>query len=717
MANRFFLCYREDSADFAKHLSEHINRNEEVYGGAYYSDYHAHGNYLSMEEIGKIFDEVEYFVCCAGKDIVKGFFLPNGEFNRECATALEFVSAETRRQRGEIKFIIVNYNNYEFTSEDLDVVEKLYREFGIFREDSVDAIKNANRNYYDKRQTDTDMFYSRLLRGLELVKQESQEDVIKKLIEERIAQMMGGITMPKTELSELERLKKENEALKRKLTSEENKRAKESTLAGETEEIHFDTFNIPKGNMPFYSTSCNYYAPPTSLLKTSEKKSISDETEKDHVISVIEATLASFSLHGKVVSVNRGAQYTQYEISLSSGTTINKFKNLKNDLQMMLSARTMRVIAPLPGKNTVAIEIPNESSDTVELSSVINSKEFQKSTGGVQVALGQSVDGVEICDLSKLPHLLIGGATGSGKSTFLDSLIVSIMYKHSPEDVRLMLVDVGGVDFAKYKGIPHLLFPDVLIKSEHAVAGIKWLSEEIKRRYEIFLTVGKKNVEDYNATCKKAMKLPRIIYVVNECAGITGDYREWQECVAKVGQMGRGAGIHVILATQKPSVTVITGVMKVNVPARIAFSTITAMDSRIIIDDIGAESLLGKGDMLFNDGKGLTAKRIQGAYVTEQEISEVCRYVIANNECNHDEDLWGKIASDRENEILLYRVMRELIKEKRVSVSLIQRKFSMGFMKATRCVDELAKRGFIEQNSKGTYDILITAEQFKKMFG
>ena len=719
MANRFFLCYREDSADFAKHLSEHINKNEEVYGGAYYSDYHAHGNYLSMAEIGKIFDEVEYFVCCAGKDIVKGFFLPNGEFNKECATALEFVSAETRRQRGEIKFIIVNYNNYEFTEEDLDVLEKLYREFEILREDSVDAIKNANRNYYDKRQTDTEMFYSRLLRGMELVKQESQEDVIRKLIEERIAQMMGGMTAPKAESSELERLKKENEALKRKLTSEENKKTpKESApTVSNAEEYRFDTFNMPKADLPFYSTPCSYNAPPMSILRTSEKISIADEAEKERVVSVIEDALETFSVHGKVVAVNKGAQCTRYEISLTSGTTINKFKNLKNDLQMILSARSLRIIAPVPGKNTVAIELPNENREQVELSSVISSKEFQKSVGGVQVALGQSVDGVEICDITKLPHLLIGGESEGGKSAFLDALIVSIAYKYSPEDVRLMLVDVGGLDFNKYKGLPHLLLPDVLNKSEYAVAGMKWLNEEIKRRYELLLSVGKRNVEDYNAISDKAMKLPRIILVVNECASVTRDVREWQEYVAKIGQMGRGAGIHLILATKNPSVSVITGVIKVNVPARIAFNTISAMDSRTIIDDIGAESLLGKGDMLFNDGKGMSPKRIQGAYVTDQEISEVCRYVIANNDCNHNEDLWVKITSDKGTEILLYKIMREFIKERHASVSLIQRRFSIGFMRASKYMDELAKRGFIERNEKGTYDVLITAEQFKKLFG
>lgn len=720
MPNRFFLCYREDSADFAKHLSEHINKQKEVYGEAYYSDYHAHGNYLSMEQIGRIFDEVEYFVCCAGRDIVKGFFLPSGEFNKECATALEFVSAEKRRQKGEIKFIIINYNNYEFSTEDLAILEKLYREFGILREDSVDAIKNANRNYYDKRQTDTEMFYSRLLRGLELIKQESQEDVIRKIIEERLAQMVGASTV-KTELDELERLKKENEKLKKKLTDNTKKASEDNVVKTKsaTEDAFLGSFNLPKREEPLYSASCEYNAPPITLLTEYKERENTEQEELDaRVIDTIESTLKSFSIKAKVIGVRRSAQYVQYEISLASGVSINKVRNLKPDLQIMIGAKRMRLLAPIPGKTTVAIEIPTDSTELVGIRSIIESDTFKKSKGGIQIALGKSIDGVEVCDLSKLPHLLVAGAIGSGKSTLLDAMIVSLIYKHSPEEVRLALVDVDGIDFAKYKGVPHMLFPDVIRNSEHAVDCAKWLTTEITRRYDLLRVIGKRNIEDYNALIGRGSKLARIVFIVNECASITGREKEWQDAIAKIAQVGRAVGVHLVVTTQRPTTTVIPGMLKVNVPARIALATATSIDSMVIMDVAGAEDLMGNGDMLFNGGMGTGVKRIQGAYITEEEIDAVRRYVIANNDHSFEDELWGKIAGDKELETTLYKAMRVFLKEKTVSVSLLQRKLYLGYMRASKCVDELEKRGFIERNgNSGTYKILITLEDFKKYFG
>ena len=720
MPNRFFLCYREDSADFAKHLSEHINKQKEVYGEAYYSDYHAHGNYLSMEQIGRIFDEVEYFVCCAGRDIVKGFFLPSGEFNKECATALEFVSAEKRRQKGEIKFIIINYNNYEFSTEDLAILEKLYREFGILREDSVDAIKNANRNYYDKRQTDTEMFYSRLLRGLELIKQESQEDVIRKIIEERLAQMVGASTV-KTELDELERLKKENEKLKKKLTDNTKKASEDNVVKTKsaTEDAFLGSFNLPKREEPLYSASYEYNAPPITLLTEYKERENTEQEELDtRVIETIESTLKSFSIKAKVIGVRRSAQYVQYEISLASGISINKVRNLKPDLQIMIGAKRMRLLAPIPGKTTVAIEIPTDSTELVGIRSIIESDTFKKSKGGIQIALGKSIDGVEVCDLSKLPHLLVAGAIGSGKSTLLDAMIVSLIYKHSPEEVRLALVDVDGIDFAKYKGVPHMLFPDVIRNSEHAVDCAKWLTTEITRRYDLLRVIGKRNIEDYNALSDRGSKLARIVFIVNECASITGREKEWQDAIAKIAQVGRAVGVHLVVTTQRPTTTVIPGMLKVNVPARIALATATSIDSMVIMDVAGAEDLMGNGDMLFNGGMGTGVKRIQGAYITEEEIDAVRRYVIANNDHSFEDELWGKIAGDKELETTLYKAMRVFLKEKTVSVSLLQRKLYLGYMRASKCVDELEKRGFIERNgNSGTYKILITLEDFKKYFG
>ena len=482
-----------------------------------------------------------------------------------------------------------------------------------------------------------------------------------------------------------------------------------------------------------------YKAPPFDLLKDyANTAGGSFPSDYGEMKEKIETTMHEFSVPAEVVTAKRGPSFTTYYLKLGDGYKINKVTTLKDNLKMRLKVKNLRILAPIEGEDAFGIEIPNSKRDIVGLKFLLCSEEFNADSKGIRVAMGETFDGKPyIANLAKMPHLLVAGATGTGKSVFLNSVIISILYKYSPEDVRLIMIDPKRVEMSIYKGLPNLLVKEPVKEAKHAVNALKWLVEEMDRRYKLFENVGCRDIDEYNDLFRDKEtepKMPKIVLIIDEMADLMMTSKNSvEECVVRIAQLARACGIHMIIATQRPSVKVITGLIKANILHRVAFTVKSNMDSRVIMDDGGAEELLGNGDMLYSFPANLL--RLQGALVETAEIQGVVKYIKENNEAYYDESIMSSITyeppapseepsvspqelRDQDFEHLLRVVLKRFIMDGRASVSSVQTVHGVGYLKAKKLVDAMEERGFLgPQDGAKPRDILITMDEFYDIFG
>lgn len=468
-----------------------------------------------------------------------------------------------------------------------------------------------------------------------------------------------------------------------------------------------------------------YINPPSHLLELSEEKVEDTEWMHSQADKLVEA-LSYFQVTAQIESILQGPAVTQFEITVGQGTKVSKIRNLADDLKLALAAKDIRIQAPIPGKSSIGIEIPNRQSRAVRLSEVVMSEAFIQSESPLEAALGLDLTGKPVTiDLRKMPHGLIAGATGSGKSVCINSLLISLLYKASPQELKLMLIDPKVVELAPFNHIPHLVSP-VITDVKAATAALKWAVEEMERRYQLFAEAGVRDLSRFNyvADSKRQfhLKLPYILIVIDELADLMMMApADVEEAICRIAQKARACGIHLIVATQRPSVDVITGLIKSNIPTRIAFAVSSQIDSRTILDSQGAERLLGKGDMLYL-GNGMSASvRIQGTFVTDDEIEAVLDYVRQQGKPDYffdQEELLKKTEMLEEQDDLFEEVCRFVYEQGGASTSLIQRKYHIGYNRAARLIDMLEQHGFVsEQRGSKARDVYITEADLTSLFG
>ncbi len=444
--------------------------------------------------------------------------------------------------------------------------------------------------------------------------------------------------------------------------------------------------------------------PPFDLLEDAKNSVDSGNIEVN--VSIIQKTLSDFGIEVEMGEVNVGPTVTQYTLRPAQGVKLSQIAGLQNDLALALSAHSIRMELPIPGKALVGIEIPNKTSAIVRLREVLQTENFAKHPSKLAFALGRDVSGHPmVADLARMPHLMIAGSTGSGKSVMLNSFLISLLYKNTPQDVKLIVIDPKRVEMTPYNGIPHLLTP-VVTDHEKAVNALKWAVAEMDRRYKVLAEAGNRNIADYNAA--GGLRMHYIIIIVDELADLMAVAKNDVEAtIVRLSQMARAVGIHLVLATQRPSVEVITGLIKANITSRIAFAVASQVDSRTILDSSGAESLLGNGDMLFVTAEVQKPKRIQGAYVGEKEVNKVADYfkkqtgaVIYNEEIlerpKNPMSIPGFSSGGGDDEDDMLREAEKVVREAgKASASLLQRRLRVGYARAARLLDLLEDRGII----------------------
>ena len=477
---------------------------------------------------------------------------------------------------------------------------------------------------------------------------------------------------------------------------------------------------VPEPNpvRPYTKPSEAFLVPPEVDLQDTEW--MEEQGER-----LVEA-LSHFQVKAQIESIVQGPAVTQFEITVGQGTKVSKVRNLSDDLKLALAARDIRIQAPIPGKNTIGIEIPNRLSRAVRLSEVTSSETFTSSSSPLEAALGLDLTGAPVTlDLRKMPHGLIAGATGSGKSVCINSILVSLLYKAAPHELKLLLIDPKMVELAPFNHIPHLVSP-VITDVKAATAALKWAVDEMERRYQLFAHMGVRDLERYNKLADKneqpGHKLPYILIVIDELADLMMMApHDVEEAICRIAQKARACGIHLIVATQRPSVDVITGLIKSNIPTRIAFMVSSQIDSRTILDSVGAERLLGRGDMLYLGNGQSAAVRLQGTFVTDDEIEDIIEHVRAQGEPDYmfqQEELLRKTELAEEADELFEEVCRFVYERQSASTSSIQRHYRIGYSRAARLVDMLEAHGFVSEAKTGNKprDVFITQEEIENMF-
>ncbi|KEO84180.1 FtsK/SpoIIIE family DNA translocase [Tumebacillus flagellatus] len=470
----------------------------------------------------------------------------------------------------------------------------------------------------------------------------------------------------------------------------------------------------------------HYEIPPLSLLDLPKNgpARVGIKAVKSNALK-LEQTFESFGVQVKVVNAQIGPTVTQYEVQPATGVKVSKIVNLADDIALALAAKDIRIEAPIPGKSAVGIEVPNSEVAVVTLREVLETPEFLQSDNKLSVVLGRDISGQPIVgNLAKMPHVLVAGATGSGKSVCVNGIITSILYKAKPSEVKFIMVDPKMVELNVYNGIPHLMAP-VVTDPRRAAYALKKVVAEMEHRYELFSKTGMRNMDGYNAMMieKGAQPLPYIVVIVDELADLMmvapGDV---EDAICRLAQMARAAGIHMIIATQRPSVDVITGVIKANIPSRIAFAVSSQVDSRTILDGSGAEKLLGRGDMLYLPVGASKPVRVQGAFLSDAEVERVVSYAKAQGEANYTVDLSGpsnddeKGGGDEDLDDLFYDAVTLIVETQQASVSLLQRKLKVGYARAARLVDQMEDRGFVGpfEGSKPR-EVRVTRDQWAMM--
>ena len=479
----------------------------------------------------------------------------------------------------------------------------------------------------------------------------------------------------------------------------------------------------------------HYEYPPIELLSKAKAKALKGGAKAlTDTATKLQKTLYSFGVSAKVENVSVGPAITRYELKPAEGVRVSKIANLADDIALNLAAETIRIEAPIPGKQAVGIEVPNKEKETVHLREVLESKEFQNNKSKLTIALGKDVAGnTQLADIAKMPHVLIAGSTGSGKSVCINTIITSIIYNAKPSEVKLVMVDPKVVELSVYNGIPHLLIP-VVTDPKKAAGALAWAVQEMDDRYNKFAGKGVRDLKGYNKAIEKeggVGKLPQIVIIVDELADLMMvAAKDVEEAICRLAQKARAAGMHLVIATQRPSVDVITGLIKANIPSRIAFAVSSQVDSRTILDTIGAEKLLGKGDMLFFPSGAPKPSRVQGAFVSDEEVEKIVDFVKSNGTATYSEDILESIennnktdkelaqeqAADDETDPFLMDAIQTVVETGQASTSFIQRRFKVGYARAGRIIDQMEERGVISgyQGSKPR-EVLMTLDKLNEL--
>ncbi len=478
----------------------------------------------------------------------------------------------------------------------------------------------------------------------------------------------------------------------------------------------------------------HYEFPPVQLLSEGEKKSVKGGKKAvTDTAAKLQKTLYSFGVSAKVENVSVGPAITRYELKPAEGVRVSKIANLADDIALNLAAETIRIEAPIPGKQAVGIEIPNKENEIVHLRDIIDCPKFIEHKSKLAFALGKDVAGEEVVtDIAKMPHVLIAGATGSGKSVCINTLIASIIYKAKPSEVKLVMVDPKVVELSVYNGIPHLLIP-VVTDPKKAAGALAWAVQEMENRYSLFASKNVRDIKGYNEELDKegsTEKLPQIVIIIDELADLMMvSSKEVEDSICRLAQKARAAGMHLVIATQRPSVDVITGIIKANIPSRISFAVSSQVDSRTILDMAGAEKLLGKGDMLFYPAGAAKPTRVQGAFISDKEVEKVVDFVKANGEATYNDDILEQIEkanstdkeieeqeNDDDTDPLLMEAIEVVVETGQASTSFIQRRFKVGYARAGRIIDQMEERGIISgfQGSKPR-EVLMSKERWQEL--
>ena len=503
-----------------------------------------------------------------------------------------------------------------------------------------------------------------------------------------------------------------------------------------TEEVKVETPPVVQTEDETYEEKV-YFKPPITLLnKPAKNNNKENETAIEQNIPIIQTVLGDFGIIGKVVAAHVGPSVTQYELEIKHGTKVSKVTGVNKELALALAAKDVRIQAPIPGKSTIGIELPNKKNSMVSVREILERMPSSLDNSKLAVTLGKDIMGnPQYCEINKTPHLLVAGSTGSGKSVCINSFIISILMRSKPDEVKLILVDPKKVELSMYNGVPHLLAP-VVTDPQKANIALKKMVVEMERRYDEFEKSGTKNIAGYNAYVDKKnenlpesehlKKMPYIVIIIDELADLMlVAAKEVQDSIMRITQMARAAGMHLIVATQRPSTDVITGVVKANIPSRIAFAVSSGIDSRTILDSQGAEKLLGKGDMLFLPQGENTPIRIQGTFISDEEIKTVVDYTIKQQKAHYDETLTMSdeelgattMADDDGNSYdgsddPYYDKVKEFaIINGKISTSLVQRRFKIGYNRAANIIDKLFERGIIgPQNGSKPREVLVKLE-------
>ncbi len=479
----------------------------------------------------------------------------------------------------------------------------------------------------------------------------------------------------------------------------------------------------------------HYEYPPVELLSKGKAKALKGGAKAlTDTATKLQKTLYSFGVSAKVENVSVGPAITRYELKPAEGVRVSKIANLADDIALNLAAETIRIEAPIPGKQAVGIEVPNKEKETVHLREVLESDEFQENKSKLTVALGKDVAGnTQLADIAKMPHVLIAGSTGSGKSVCINTIITSIIYNAKPSEVKMVMVDPKVVELSVYNGIPHLLIP-VVTDPKKAAGALAWAVQEMDDRYNKFAGKGVRDLKGYNKAIEKeggVGKLPQIVIIVDELADLMMvAAKDVEEAICRLAQKARAAGMHLVIATQRPSVDVITGLIKANVPSRIAFAVSSQVDSRTILDTVGAEKLLGKGDMLFFPSGAPKPSRVQGAFVSDDEVEKIVDFVKSNGTATYSEDILESIennnktdkelaqeqAADDDTDPFLMDAIQTVVETGQASTSFIQRRFKVGYARAGRIIDQMEERGVISgyQGSKPR-EVLMTLDKLNEL--
>ncbi len=479
----------------------------------------------------------------------------------------------------------------------------------------------------------------------------------------------------------------------------------------------------------------NYEFPPIEMLSEGSKVALKGgKRAVTDTASKLQKTLYSFGVSAKVENVSVGPAITRYELRPAEGVRVSKIANLADDIALNLAAETIRIEAPIPGKHAVGIEVPNAENEVVHLRDIIDSNEFESHKSKLAFALGKDVAGqAVVADIAKMPHVMIAGATGSGKSVCINTLISSIIYKAKPSEVKLVMVDPKVVELSVYNEIPHLLIP-VVTDPRKAAGALAWAVQEMENRYATFAQKGVRDLKGYNEAVEKADgigKLPHIVIIIDELADLMMvAKKDVEDAICRLAQKARAAGMHLVIATQRPSVDVITGLIKANIPSRIAFAVSSQVDSRTILDMVGAEKLLGKGDMLFYPAGAPKPTRIQGAFISDGEVEKIVNFLKANGQANYNPDIIESIENanktdremaeqaeeDDDTDPFLMDAIDVVVETGQASTSFIQRRFKVGYARAGRIIDQMEERGVISgyQGSKPR-EVLMTKERLAEL--